>query len=246
MQMFRSFLAVLAVTMGVSTLRADVIIDDFTVTTPFTSYSLAAPVPSTFSQTDAIGGGITRGVVVTQVVNSSTPLSGDQTSGTLGAGALPASLGNGFTMSTTVFATANAVLSYTYSSAADLVTPGATAIQFRTVQSDLNVPYTVSITGSSGTVTVGGLIPASNTSFPATISSPLSSFSGAGLDGVTNVTLSINTGSNAIQSADLALTDLRFVAPPPTSVPAPAAVFLLLAAAPALGFRSVRSKLGLA
>jgi hypothetical protein len=252
MQLWRTFLAVTALTLGVSTTRADVVIDDFSVQNPGVVFNLAAPVGSTFSATDSLAGGMTRSVLVTQTANVSSPLIGSQTQVQLGFQSIPGPTVanvNGFSMSTTVNATANGVLTYSYASPLSLTMNGINAIAFTATQSDLFVPYSLTLTGTAGSTTFTGVVPAANVSFPTTVTNAISTSLVASLGDLSSVTLTINQGAGTVQSADLAIADFRLVGTPPQQdpvVPAPPALFLMLAALPALGFRKVRAKLGLA
>src|ERR1041385_8372665 len=137
-----SAVALAAIVLSSSVARADVLIDDFGTPNPAVTYSLGAGVPDTFSRTDALSGGITRDITVTQTQNL-LGLAG-QTSGAVGT----TGLGGVFALGTNPGATAFARLLYTNATAQDL-SVGGTALVFTFLSTDLNIPFTVTI--SDGT-----------------------------------------------------------------------------------------------
>ena len=208
--------------------KADFVIDTFNSPNPATPYSLAGPVGSTYSQLDALAGGISRQLVVTQTAN--TFLAAGSTSGFIGNTVV----GGRYALSTNAGATAWASLLYTYASPQNL-SVGGTAVQFTFASADLNTPFSVKISDGTVTKTQVGVVTSSSI---GVFHLPLSGFSGDGFDASHVVSIELQLNRNAVTGestpeADLTLSDVRVTTP--AAVPAPPAVILLLAAAPVVG-----------
>lgn len=220
-----SALTLAAVVLTTSAARADVIIDNFFTPDPAATYSLSAAVPDTFNRTDGLAGGITRDLTVTQTQNL-LGLAG-QTSGAIGT----TGLGGVFALGTNPGATAFARLLYTNATPQDL-SAGGTALVFTFLSTDLNIPFSVTVSDGTNSSTQIGTV-SSTTSF----SFDLSGFAGVNLANVTSIEFLLNQNAMtaaSTQSADFTITDIR-VTTPSGVVPAPPAALLALAALPVLG-----------
>ena len=227
--LLKSVVAVAAVLFTGTIAKADFVIDTFTTPNPATQYSLGAAVGATYSQSNSLPGGITRQLVVTQTAN----INGFAGSTTGFIGTVVS--GGRFALSTNAGATAWASLLYTYSTAQNL-SVGGTAVLFTIASADLNTPFSVKISDGSVTKTQVGVVTSSSI---GTLALPLSGFAGDGFDASHVVSVELQLNRNAVTGAstpeaDVTLSDVRITTPP--AVPAPPAAFLLLAAAPVIGF----------
>lgn len=224
--------------LSVATAKADIIIDDFSLTAPATQYAIG-PDANPLVIVNNIGGGLTRTVTLT-VTNPTTP----------GANALTGQVGDGlFSASFNVVSSGTANIAYTYAAPAnfipnvgaggavgDLVFSGAGDSGFAA-----NIPLTITIATTTGNLTFNGTLPL--TPAISNVSVGLAGFTGTGdLASVTGVTVNLVGG----QAADLIFDSIGVTtpdAPPPTNgVPAPAGVLLALAALPVLGLRRALRK----
>ena len=235
--LFRAAAVVAVLALGGSA-KADFIIDNFVTPNPATQFSLAAGAGSTFGPSvTALPGGVTRSLTVTQTVAGSSQAA--QTTGYIGTDSVG---GPALTLNTNTGTTANALVSYVYSTAQNL-SAGGTSLQFSFSFADLNTPYSVRITDSSNNTSTQSGIASSGAGI---YSFSTGSFAGVNLSAVTGVLLSLNrnltTGTGDVVSADIKLADVRVLTPTvnPPSVPAPPAAVLVLAALPVLGLARAR------
>jgi hypothetical protein len=229
MTIFRSFsvrrmVAAVAVLVSVSSAaKADIVIDDFTTPNPAIPYSLAAAVPSTYSQTDG-----NRSVTVTQIGNDFG--TSNATGGLIGT----TPFGGRFILSTATGATAYANLVYSYATPLNL-SSGST-LKFSFTSTDLNVPFSVVVTSGSSSSTQVGLV-----SSPTALSFDLTGFAGVDLTAVSSIELVLNKdvlSGASTTSADFSISTVTVTTPVVnTAVPAPPALLLGLVALPVLGLR---------
>jgi hypothetical protein len=218
----QAVLAAAALLLGaIGQVRADILVDDFSSPNPAVSYSLAAPVGSNFVRVDG-----NRTVTVTQTQNSFA--AAGFTTGLIGNSAL----GPRMNLNTGVNTTAFASLSYSFAGGLNLSTAGS-LLDVTVNSTDLNVPFSVILTDGTNTSTQVGIItsPTSQLSVAA--------FSGVNLNAITSIQLVLNQNvltSASTESADFSISRVNIVQPA-SSVPAPPAVLLALAALPVLGLR---------
>jgi hypothetical protein len=222
--------ALTALTAALAPARADFIIDTFANPTPATTYSLGTNPGSTFTATDALGGGVTRTTTVTLLANgffSSAPANGEIGT-TAGFGRLSLNTASG--------ATATAGLKYAYTAPKNFAAAGG-EIRFTFSFADQNVPISVRLSDGTSTAVA---VQAYSGSGPYAVG--LGSFTGVDLTRVSSVELVLNRdltnpnpGGGALTSADLTLTGGGVFPAAPSPVPAPPAILLGLLAAAALG-----------
>jgi len=240
----RTAVAIAALVLTSTVAKADFIIDTFTTPNPATFYTLGNTSGSVYNNgPTTVAPGVTRTITVTQSGNISFAAGGF-----IGNSLFD---GKAFQLNTSNSATAAsyAKLSYTYTSPQNL-TVGGPVLRFSFDALASPTPFSVVVSNGTTSAVQTGLVVAGSSSTSLAI--PLSSFVGTTLNSITSIDLFVNrnvTTNTSSPDADITLRDVRIsqdVPPVDPVVPAPPAVLLLLAAAPALGFvRFGRRKLGL-
>jgi hypothetical protein len=227
--------AVVAVIGAAAPARADFVLDDFSLPTSPTFYSITSTDSNPYtSPTTTVAAGLDRFAVVT-VISGVGPFSA---TGQLGGGV--------FEMSTPAASTATTQMNYTYATATDYAAIGATSLSIKFTFADLNTPFSVLVTDDGGnTSQITGV---ANVGAGTYVNS-FASFTGtADFSQVKTIDVffnqNIDTGTSTT-SADIIVDEITIQneppAPPP-AVPAPPAVLLALAAVPVLGARKLLRK----
>ena len=231
--MTRTLAAIAALLMVSAFARADVILDDFTSPTPGVEFAISNTNTSPYTITTDLGGGTIR--TATFTVTSPNPAGSFSLVGVVGGGSVDM-----FFNSTS---SGNAVINHVFGTPLDLQGIGGSAGAIRlTTQSIGNpdVAYTLDVITATGTLSASGSF-ANSTVFvdrDVAFTSLNSSIPGGtgDLSQVTGLKLTV-TGNTAddFRLDKIAVTE-------PQQVPAPAGVFLALAALPVLGFRRYFAK----
>lgn len=231
--MRRALLVAVVTLTGAATVKADILIDDFSAPVPGINYliTLDNSNPSTFN-TNNVQPGINRSVTLT--VTSPNPVVNSMGGEIGGANGI-------FSMSLNNSSAGNAVIAYSFSSPMNFIpnVAGGGAVGSLQYLSSAdagfgsNVPLSFVITTTTGTLTFDTNMNLTSTFTPTNVS--LANFTGTGdLTQVTGMTITITGG----QAADVALDAINITTPPvPDAVPAPPAALLALLALPALGLR---------
>ena len=232
---FQAVVAAVAMIGSATAAKADFIVDTFDVPAPPHIYNIST-VGGSASFTDSISPGlITRDTTVTLLSGPNAFAANGQLGDLAGS--------KMFQMNTAANSTAYASLKYSYSTPQNLSIPG-TSVIFTFTFADLNTPFSVKITDANSASAIQSTIA---TAGPGVYAIPMTGFGGIDLTQVSSIELVLNQdltkpvpASTAVTSADLTLTDVRISVP---YVPAPPAIVLMLAAAPALGlYRAVRRR----
>jgi hypothetical protein len=227
----RAVVAVATMAFGmVGSAKADFVLDDFSNPLPASTYSITSAANNPYTSPGVDLGGVTRTAVVTAISGLGGPSS--SASGFIGQGF--------FELSTTAAVTATAQVTYSYAAPQDYTALGVTGMTFSFAFSDLNVPFSVVLTDSTGGASTFTTTAATG---PGSYEALLSNFTGtANLASITGVDVFLNqntiTGANST-SADFLLDEITVQNTPPVvpAVPAPPAIILALAAVPVLGAR---------
>lgn len=235
--LFTSIVTTLAVALSGASARADILIDDFGLPNPGTSYAIGGGPNPTVVNT-ALGGGLNRTITLT--VTTPNPVTSNRLVGDIGEGSFSANFASN--------ASGTVQIAYNYSSAVNFIpnVPAGGAIGDLSFTGNgdsgfaSSIPLTLTVATATGNLTYNGTLPLSQT--PSTTTVPLSGLTGTGdLAQVTGVTINMTAGA----AADLVFDSLGVTtpaAPPPPAVPAPPALVLALAAVPALGLLRARRK----
>ena len=224
--MTRTFAALAAVLMVSAFARADVILEDFTNPTPGAQFVIANTNNSPYTITTDLGGGTIRTANFT--VTSPTPAGPFSLLGVVGGGSVDM-----FFDSTS---SGNAVINHAFGAPIDIQGIGGSTGAIRlTTQSfatvgNPDVAYTLQVLTSTGTLSASGSFVNSAGFVDQDVA--FTSLTGTGdLSQVTGLNLTV-TGNTAddFRLDKIAVTE-------PQQVPAPAGVFLALAALPVLGLR---------
>ena len=238
--MVRAIVAGLLAVAGATAARADFVIDTFVTPNPRITYALDAPATSSYTRTDTLNDGtsdITRTLVVSQTENRDGNVGA--TDGNIGK--TTAGTGGQFVLNTAAGTTSTALLTYDYGRSARNLAAGGSDIRFAIIDTDLATPFSVRISDGTKSAVVTRTV---LTSAAETVVLPVSEFAGKGVDltKITSVQLLLNgdlSETNPVatkRSADLTISDVRITTVNPPAVPAPAALALVAAAVPALGF----------
>ena len=224
--MTRTLAAVVALLVVSAFARADVILDDFTNPTPGAQFIIANTNSNPYTITTNLGGGTIR--TATFTVTSPTPAGPFSLLGVVGGGTVDMFLDS--------TSSGNAVITHTFGTSLDIAGIGGSSGAIRlTAQSSAtvgnpDVAYTLQVLTATGTLTKTGSFVNSAGFVDQDVA--FTSLTGTGdLTKVTGLTLTI-TGNTAddFRLDKIAVTE-------PQQVPAPAGVFLALAALPMLGLR---------
>ena len=241
-----SVVAAAAVLLTATVAKADFVVDTFVNASPANpqTYSLGSADGSTYTATDVLPSGATRTITVVQ--NGATLFNGS-TQGiygtTIAGGLFQLNTGN---VSTSA---AYASLKYAYGSGQNLSGAGTDVI-FTFLPLTTTAPFSVRLSDGTNVSTQVGVV---NGSLSATtFNLAVSGFTGVNLANIRSIELFLNRNAIAgtsVPDADITVTNVKIGTPRDTGgpvVPAPPAVILLLAAAPALGLvRFARRKASL-
>lgn len=220
--------------------KADFVIDTFTSPTPATVYTLGNTSGSTYSSGgSALGGGLTRTITVNQVGNVSIAANGF-----FGTSAFDGPAFQLNTSNSSIGSATWALLNYSYAAPVNLAV-GGPILKFSFDALATPTPFTVVVGDGSSTASQTGLVAVSASS--TTFNFNLSAFSGVDLSSINSVQIYVNRNTTTNFSAadtDITIRDIRVAQNDTPVIPAPPAVVLLLAAAPALGLvRFARRKI---
>jgi hypothetical protein len=235
----KTLAAVIAVVATTSAAKADFVIDNFTVPAPAVTFGLGTAAGSTYTATNTVGAA-TRSIYVEQ---TGVTLFANSTNGIYGT----TSLGGVFQLNSPNISTSAswARLSYAYSTAQNLA---GSNLVFSFLPLTTSTPFSVVVSNGTSTATQVGTVVGGPTT--TTFSLPMSGFgSSSFLSSITSIELYLNrdvltTAPNggSVPDTDVTLTNVVIEGAP--VVPAPPAVILMLAAAPALGLaRFARRKI---
>ena len=229
--MTRTLAAIAALLFVSACARADVILDDFTNPTPGSQFVIANTNSNPYTITTDLGGGTIR--TATFTVTSPSPAGPFSLLGVVGGGSVDMFLDS--------TSSGNAVITHTFGAPLDIAGIGGSTGAIRlTTQSfatvgNPDVAYTLSIATATGTLTASGSF--ANSAGFVDQDVAFTSLAGTGdLTQVTGLTLTVsgNTADD-FRLDKIAVTE-------PQQVPAPAGVFLALAALPVIGLRRYFAK----
>jgi len=224
--MTRTFAALAATLLVSAFARADVILDDFTNPMPGSQFVIANTNNNPYTITTDLGGGTMR--TATFTVTSPSPAGPFSLLGVVGGGSVDM-----FFDSTS---SGNAVITHTFGAPLDIQGIGGSTGAIRlTTQSfatvgNPEVGYTLQVQTATGTLSSTGSFANSASFIDQDVA--FTSLTGTGdLSQVTGLTLTVNGGTaDDFRLQKIAVTE-------PQQVPAPAGVFLALAALPVFGLR---------
>lgn len=219
--------AICVLVMGHAAAKADIIIDDFSLPAAAVNYAIA-PDANPLVINTTLDANTTRSVRLE--VTSPSVAGNNALTGQVGDGLLAASFN--------VASSGNVQINYAFASSVNFVPTGVSgALQFLGAGDSGfadNIPLSITLLTSAGDLSFTGNLPL--TSNFSQVNVDLASLTGTGdLTQVNGLNITMEAG----QAADLIFTSLSVTTPEPQTapVPAPPAMFLALAAIPALGLR---------
>jgi len=237
----RFLMGMFAAVAATSAAKADFVIDTFIVPTPATTYTLGTANGSVYSSgAMALGGGLTRTITANQV----GPVTLAAT-GFFGSSAIDGQAFQLNTSNSSIGSATWALLNYSYATPVNLAV-GGPVLKFSFDALATPTPFTVIVGDGTLTASQTGVVAVSTSS--TTFELPLTGFGSVDLSMINSVQIYVNRNTVTDFSqpdVDITLRDIR-VSQSDTNpvIPAPPAVVLLLAAAPALGLvRFARRKI---